>query len=232
MSKGYYKIPRDIHNSIKAKKNSKGYGLELAVLCLLGERVRYNGNYCEDLKIGQCRVGRDELAMAIGTTPQRIRTVLKTLEQLTIIQPATNQQGTLITVLRSDIYSMVQPTTNQQLTNNQPLTENKSKNKEKKEATLPPPRFLVYSSLYKARNGRNPTWNDAAAKQLKKLDHLSDSEFELAARCFFGDNREYYRKQGYQLHCLVKDIDQHLIAEVDPMDEIRKEAKAHWEKAV
>lgn len=93
--------------------------------------------------------------------------------------------------------------------------------------SAPPARFCWFSDRYKNKHGRYPSWNDKMRKTLAKLDNLTDAEFEMAVNNFFADGREYYRKQGYQLHCLVNDIDQHLIAK-EP-DAISKQlASSRW----
>jgi hypothetical protein len=119
---GYFAIPRDIWSSIYKEHKGKGLGTTIALLNVLASRVRYNGNHCDDLKIGQAWMGREEIAKEIGCSVRSVRTSLKMLERLHIIRPAIDQRGTTITILRSDIYSATRPELDQQTTRTRPLT--------------------------------------------------------------------------------------------------------------
>lgn len=94
----------------------------LGILNALAFRIRYNGNLNDKYEIGQCVCGINELSRELGMSPQNVRTALKALEKLTVIQQATNNQGTRITMLDKRIFSISekhnQQATNKQLTTN------------------------------------------------------------------------------------------------------------------
>jgi hypothetical protein len=82
---GFFAIPRDLYESIKIEHGLKGYGITVAVLNELAARVRYSGNIGNNLEIGQCYMGRDEMALILGTTSSKIRSSLQVLTKLGVI---------------------------------------------------------------------------------------------------------------------------------------------------
>lgn len=69
----------------------------LYALCL--ERMRYPGSSASGvLAIGQCFIGRDEVATELGTTPAKIRRALIAIETASLITSKTTNHGTIVTV--------------------------------------------------------------------------------------------------------------------------------------
>lgn len=94
----------------------------IVVLNELAFRVRYNGNISDKYEIGQCICGTNELSQALGLSRQNVRTALKVLERAAIIQPASNKQLTIVTILDKRIFSISQKQGDNEA--NQPLTTN------------------------------------------------------------------------------------------------------------
>jgi len=130
---GYFAIPRDTWSSIIKAHKGKDISTTVTLLNVLAARVRYNGNHGNDLEIGQSWMGSDEIAEVIGTTRQKVRTSLKLLEMLTIIQSETNQRGTTVTFLNKRIFCSEQPEVNQTLTKHQQLTDSTNTNTTKEQ---------------------------------------------------------------------------------------------------
>lgn len=76
------------------------------------------------LRPGQFFAGRKQLALALKSTEQRVRTALKNLEKCGIINQQTTTKGTLISLINWDKYQGDQPAVNQEpnqrLTSGQP----------------------------------------------------------------------------------------------------------------
>jgi hypothetical protein len=127
MSSGFFSIPRDIYNSIKAEYSNKGYGVCVAVLNELAHRVRYNGNYCDNLKIGDCFAAREDLARAIGATTRRVRTAISVLKKLGVLateqRPSNDPRGPIISILRTDIYKQTHRVGDRVTTEQRPQTD-------------------------------------------------------------------------------------------------------------
>ena len=134
---GYFKIPRIDLETIATSKHFKNYGNELAVYLEIWRRVRFNGNVDSKLQIGQAYIGRNEISERLGMSEQEVRTALRRLKDLTIIQPTPNQQGTIVTICNYSLFDSDQPTPNQKLTNDQPLTNTYNINIKKKKKGQP-----------------------------------------------------------------------------------------------
>lgn len=152
---GYFAIPRDLYESIKIEHGLKGYQLTVAVLCELAARVRYNGNVGGNLEIGQCFIGKTEVATLLETTRERIRGALKVLKTLHTITTTETQRGTTVTILDKRIFSFNDKTLLHSPDNRSTLTDqdqDQDKKKKKKEANASPPSLHEvlerYSSKY------------------------------------------------------------------------------------
>jgi len=102
---GYFAIPRDLYESIKIEHSLSGYQTTVAVLCELGARVRYNGNIGNNLEIGQCFLGKTEVADLLGTTRDRVRGALNILKRIHAISTVETHKGTTVTILDKRIYT-------------------------------------------------------------------------------------------------------------------------------
>lgn len=87
------------------------------------------GNYPVELEKGQFVFGRDSAAKDLNSTPQRVRTLLKTLINLKIIDSKSTNHYTIISIIKWDTYQSKQPanqpTPNQRSTNDQPTPNHK-----------------------------------------------------------------------------------------------------------
>ena len=78
-----------------------------------------------DLQRGQLVTGRHKLASSVGVSEQSIRTALKQLHDLNMIQSESTNKYTIYTIVNYSNYQDFdsdQPTNNQQLTNEQPTS--------------------------------------------------------------------------------------------------------------
>ncbi len=131
------------------------------------------------LQRGQFYYGRKNLSIELGISEQTIRTIEKTLEKLTEISQKTNNQGTLVTLLRVDIYIIDGFETNKQLTNDQQVTNNKPNDKREtlKEETTKD--IAVPAS----KNGRKrDDYMDRLAEIWATLDIPGDPPYSLFGR--------------------------------------------------
>lgn len=211
----FFVIPRDLYATLKATNKPTAFANAILVLNELAFRVRYNGNLSDKYEIGQCICGTNELAQALGLSRQNVRTALKLLERLTIIQPTPNQQLTIVTILDKRIFSVItkhsQPAANQQLTTNihihkqiqEEYISKKPESKKENQRVLEKgeiERFITTISenleidINKTAIGRG-----LAAQFLKQFKNLSDAEdfiapvWEAASRKFGEDTPSILR---------------------------------------
>lgn len=143
------------------------------------DRSFYHGSKLIELKKGQLLTGRKSLAICTGMTESKIFRFLKTLEIEQQIEQQTNNQYSIITVLRWDEYQnneqqVEQPVNNQRTTDEQPVNTNKNDKKEKKvknekkESTYPQD-FEIFWKEYLSRTKRPIGSKPNALTQWKKL---------------------------------------------------------------
>jgi hypothetical protein len=94
-SRDFVKLPRAVLRLLLP--NTNALGVYLVTL----DRARYvagpslfAGGLI--LEIGECVIGREELAIAIGITPAQVRTALAMLERLQILAIKTTKRGTIV----------------------------------------------------------------------------------------------------------------------------------------
>lgn len=127
MNRGYVKIWRKIEDSgIIGNADLCQMLMYLMLKATHKDRKITVGTKVITLKPGQYFTGRKQLSSALGSTEQRIRTCLKSLEKCEIINQQSTSYGSIISLINWDKYQCDQPAinqqTNQQSTNNQPTT--------------------------------------------------------------------------------------------------------------
>ncbi len=95
----FLKVPREVIEAIGRDANA------LAVYLTILSRVRWDGPIrvntgrgSIDLDIGQCVLGREEVAAAVGISIRSARTALQTLATLGIIEQQATNRGTTVTL--------------------------------------------------------------------------------------------------------------------------------------
>ncbi len=142
---GFFLTKREIHQTI-IQQCPKNAVIVLAVFQEICFRARYNGNVVDGLKLGECFFGRAKLAAYLGVSEQSVRSAIDALVDLTIIQQTSNKQGTKVSICDLSVIAGFSPTSDEQVTNKQPLTNNNNNNNNKEEkgkgsAKASPPPF-------------------------------------------------------------------------------------------
>lgn len=145
--------------------------------------------YDEDngLKRGQFYYGRRALSIELGIPEQTIRSLEKTLYELTEILASTNNHGTLVTILKYDCYvidgirSNNPVTIHQQSSNNKPKEKGERRNKEK--ATAYPAEARGALEIWTAIAPLPETASeDAALKTLIELNRIDGLSWDRINR--------------------------------------------------
>jgi len=108
-----------------------------------------------DLKKGSIITGISKLSMETGLSPQNIRTALKKLQLTNEITSKTNNQGTIIQIVKFADYQFGE--TNQQATNKRPTNDQQTANKRlttiKEDKKLIKERYYKFIDEYKKIKG-------------------------------------------------------------------------------
>ena len=142
--------------------------------CLLQANFKDRSHKGTMFERGSFPCGRDQLAKDVGITTQQLRTSIRKLTSTGEITIKSTSKGTKITLCNYEGYQDVQPadqpTSNQQVTNNQPASNHSIRRKEGKKVIKEDkdPRMDQVASLVKRRESTK--WSDKEIKQLKKLD--------------------------------------------------------------
>lgn len=139
---GFYSMQRDYTATLLTNKYTpiqrRNIMVVLNALCV---RVRYNGNYSKEFEIGQCLVGRKELADEWGLSEDDVRYALKALTTLPVVSLKPTQKGTIVTFQDQRYFSKVLPELSQHSPRVPPLTDStKTETKKKKTVSASPPR--------------------------------------------------------------------------------------------
>lgn len=103
---------------------------DVAVLTHIGQRVGFKAHGYKGLSlaVGQCVIGRDELAKECGLSPQNVRTSIDHLVKSGVITIESTNRGTVVTLVKYYLfgksYGRANQQTSHQLTNDQPLNNN------------------------------------------------------------------------------------------------------------
>lgn len=114
MNRGYIKIWRKIEDN-GLISNADACQL-LVFLLIKASRVTRKimvGTQLVTLNSGQFFAGRKQLAQALNSSEQKVRTALKVLEKLEIISQQPTSKGTVISIINWDKYQNEQPAANQ-----------------------------------------------------------------------------------------------------------------------
>ena len=116
MNRGYVRVWRKIEDSgIIGNADLCQMLMYLMLKATHKDRKITVGTKVITLKPGQFFTGRKQLASALGSTEQRIRTCLKSLEKCEIINQQSTSYGSIISLINWDKYQCDQPTTNQHI---------------------------------------------------------------------------------------------------------------------
>ena len=155
---------------------------------------------------GQIVVSRKMLSELWKVSEQTTRTILKNLEKDGFLTIKSTKSGTIVTVLNFDTYQpdcdvdqpTNQPTTNQRLTNDQPLLYNYKNYKNDKNnniyGVLPNPVLVdeLKNNINNLYNRKESTkWSDKEIKKLKEISKRQDAMQE------FNQIKELY-ESGYK----------------------------------
>lgn len=147
---GFIAFPRELVDPYHPEAWFPGDPVAKELYMLLVSRARWRDaqgdpplGLDEPLKIGQLLAGTEELGRAIKRSRQTVRTLLKRLRLLSRINQQTNHRGTIITICDYEKLFITKPTgqpglqpqTNQQLTNDQPLQNKETRKQGNKEDT-------------------------------------------------------------------------------------------------
>jgi len=126
----FFIILREHHEQIKAHC-TRNTSAVIAVYQEICYRAKFANSPTSDLESGQCFIGVRDLADELDLGRQSVRSALERLEELTLIQPTTNQRGTVVTLLDSRLFEQGKSDANHELTLNQHLTNNNKNNNNK-----------------------------------------------------------------------------------------------------
>ena len=136
MSNGWIKIHRQI---LEWEWYDEPNTLRLFLHLLLKANHKPRNYRGVNIKEGQIMTGYDKLATELGLSVQQIRTGINKLKSTSEITSVSSSQGTIIQIVKYKDYQVVtSKTTDEQQTDNKPITTNKNVKKEKK---------LVYRSF-------------------------------------------------------------------------------------
>ena len=136
MSNGWIKIHRQI---LEWEWYDEPNTLRLFLHLLLKANHKPRNYRGVNIKEGQIMTGYDKLATELGLSVQQIRTGINKLKSTSEITSVSTSQGTIIQIVKYKDYQVVtSKTTDEQQTDNKPITTNKNVKKEKK---------LVYRSF-------------------------------------------------------------------------------------
>ena len=136
MSNGWIKIHRQI---LEWEWYDEPNTLRLFLHLLLKANHKPKNYRGVNIKEGQIMTGYDKLATELGLSVQQIRTGINKLKSTSEITSVSTSQGTIIQIVKYKDYQVVtSKTTDEQQTDNKPITTNKNVKKEKK---------LVYRSF-------------------------------------------------------------------------------------
>lgn len=103
---------------------------DVAVLTHIGQRVGFKAHGYKGLPlaVGQCVIGRDELAKECGLSPQNVRTSIDHLVASGVITIEPTNRGTVVTLVKyyrfGNSYGRANQQINHPLTIDQPLNNN------------------------------------------------------------------------------------------------------------
>ena len=136
MSNGWIKIHRQI---LEWEWYDEPNTLRLFLHLLLKANHKTRSYRGVEIKEGQIMTGYDKLAKELNLSTQKIRTSISKLKSTSEITSVSTSQGTIIQIVKYKDYQVVtSKTTDDQQTDNKPITTNKNVKKEKK---------LVYRSF-------------------------------------------------------------------------------------
>jgi hypothetical protein len=205
-SVNFLKVPRELVKMLARHP-------ELMSLCLvLLERARWKaGPFVGDrgvlqLGVGQCVAGRDELAVATGLTPSKVRTGLKRLEALQILAIKTTTLGTIVTFpnygesgdtrdskspARSPVvdqtFARPSPNLRHAIATNE---DGRLQDVNTQEGEIPDPLDVLmdgFGALFRSSTGSTCTWLESQKQKGRAmLKHHSAEELVRRARNMFG----------------------------------------------
>lgn len=109
-----------MHRSKEAIWLRENHPFAMLLLLVIAERVRWNENSkAKKLELLQCVIGTTEVLWK-GCTRQRLRTTINTLITLKQITIKTTKQGTIVTLINSDIVTIRTNSATNDLNKNQP----------------------------------------------------------------------------------------------------------------
>lgn len=107
---GFFKVPHELYRALVRDSNT------FRVYCELASRARWSAGSClgshgiVDLAVGQCVLGRGELATSIRITEANVRTAINRLVKLGAITVESTKLGTIATIRNYDETPDVTPT--------------------------------------------------------------------------------------------------------------------------
>lgn len=128
----------------------------LFIHCLLKANHKDNKYKGKLIQRGSFVTGLDVLAKDTSLSVQKIRTAIKKLKSTSDITIKSTSQGTLIQVVNYDKFQgSTSDVTNEQQTDNKPITTNKKEKKEKKEKNTEVDEVLMYLNKRLNKNFRS-----------------------------------------------------------------------------
>jgi hypothetical protein len=129
MSNGWIKIHRQI---LEWEWYDEPNTLRLFLHLLLKANHKTRSYRGVEIKEGQIMTGYDKLAKELNLSTQKIRTSISKLKSTSEITSVSTSQGTIIQIVKYKDYQVVtSKTTDEQQTDNKPITTNKNVKKEK-----------------------------------------------------------------------------------------------------
>ena len=131
MNRGYVKVWRKIEDSGIMGNADLCQMLMYLMLKATHKTIKVAvGAQIVTLRPGQFFAGRRQLASALNSTEQKVRTCLKSLEKCGIINQQSTSKGSIISLINWDKYQSEQPAANQQLTSTQPAVNQHATNEQ------------------------------------------------------------------------------------------------------